>query len=76
MEAERVSISLAKLVVVGSAMDAEMEAAEADGEAGAAVGGVVVAGGGAGADEACLEPNTRLSRALAPKVGGPWFLSS
>jgi hypothetical protein len=56
----------------GSAMGEEVEAAEEGGEAGVVVEGVMAAGGGAGvAEEARLEPDTRLSRAWTPKVGGP-----
>ena len=58
-------------------MGEDMEAVEVDGAA--EVGGLVVAGGGGGgavADEERLEADTRLSRALAPKVGGPWLQSS
>jgi len=53
-----------------------MEAAEIVGEAGA--DGVVAAGSGGGAEveEECLEADTRLSKALVPKVGVPWLLSS
>lgn len=52
-------------------MGEEMEAAEEDGEAGVVVEGVLAAGGGTGTEEARLEPDTRLSRAWTPKVGGP-----
>jgi hypothetical protein len=58
-------------VGVMSSSGEEMEAAEADDEAGVAMEGVMVAGGGAGAEKARLEHDTMLSRAWMPKVGGP-----
>lgn len=64
-------MSLASSALVGSAMGEGMEAAEDDGDA----GGVVAGGGGAGMEEDLLESDTRLSRTLVPKVGGPWLLS-
>lgn len=60
-----------KSVVVCSAIGEEMEATKVDAEAGAAVDGAVPVGGGAGVDEECLQPDTRLSSKFAPKVGGP-----
>lgn len=69
-------MSVAMLTVVGSAMGEETEAAEDEDEAGG--NGMVAAGfdGGAKVDEDRREANTRLSRVLAPKVGGPWLRSS
>ena len=69
-------MSLAKSAVVGSAMGDDMEVVEDEGEVG--TDGVAAAGwaGGGAAEEERLEADTRLSRALAPKVGGPWLLSS
>jgi hypothetical protein len=77
MEAVRVWMSFAKSAMVGLAMGEDMEAVEDEGEVG--TNGVAVAGwagGGAAEEEERLEADTRLSRALAPKVGGPWLLSS
>ena len=77
MEVVKAWIILARSAVDGSAMGEDMEAVEDEGEVG--TDGVVAArwaSGGAAEEEECLEADTRLSRALAPKVGGPWLLSS
>jgi len=77
IEADRVSMSFAKSVVVGSAMGDDMWAVEDEGEVG--IGGMVAAGwtgGGAAEEEDRLEADTRLSRAWAPRVAGPLLLSS
>jgi len=52
--------------------------AEEEGEDGGAMAGAEVAagGGGAGVDEDRRKPDTRLSRALVPRTGGPRLRSS
>ena len=57
----------------GSAMGKETEAKE-EGEDGGAE--VAAGGGGAGVDEDRWKPDTRLSRALMPRTGGPRLSSS
>jgi len=76
LQAVRVRMSLAKSVVVGSAMGDDMEAVEDEGEVG--TDGVAAAGwaGGGAAEEERLEADTRLSRALVPKTAGPRLQSS
>jgi hypothetical protein len=72
----RAWIILAKSAVDGSAIGKEVEAAEAVGEVGA--DGVVAAGleCGAEVEENHRLADTKLSRAWAPRVGGPWLLRS
>jgi len=67
-------MSLAKSVVVGSTMGKETEAEEEEGEDGGAE--VAAGGGGAGVDEDRRKPDTRLSKTLVPRIGGPWLRGS
>ena len=72
----RAWIILARSAVDGSAIGKEVKAAEALGEAG--VDGAVAAGleCGAEVEEERRLADTKLSRTWAPRVGGPWLLSS
>ena len=72
----RAWIILARSAVDGSAIGKDVEAAEAVGEAG--VDGEVAAGleCGAEVEEERQLADTKLSRTWAPRVGGPWLLSS
>ena len=71
----RAWIILARSAVDGSAIGKAVEAAEAVGETGE--GGEVAAGleCGAEVEEDRRLADTKLSRAWAPRVGGPWLLS-
>jgi hypothetical protein len=76
MAVVRAWIILARSAVDGSAMGEDVDAAELVGEAGAE--GTVAAGleYGVEVEEDRRLADTRLSRALVPKVGGPWLLNS
>jgi len=72
----RAWIILARSAVDGTTVGKAVEAAEAVGEAG--VDGEVAARleCGAEVEEDRRLADTKLSRAWAPRVGGPWLLSS
>ena len=72
----RAWIILGRSAVDGSAIGKVVEAAEVVGEAG--VDGEVAAGleCGAEVEEDRRLADTKLSRTWAPRVGGPWLLSS
>ena len=69
-------MSLTRSAVLGSAMDEEMEAVEGDGMMVELQLTCRSGGCGIEVDEDRRKPDTRLSRVLVPRVGGPRVLSS